>query len=183
MEKKAFSTKTVVATAIGAALFFVIARFIYIPSGISNTNISLQYAVLSFICALFGPVAGALTGLIGHTLTDLSYGSVWWSWAIDSGVHGLIAGLVAKKLSLNKGSFEKKDVLTYVLYNLVACVVAWVIVAPIGDIVIYAEEPTKVFVQGVFAASSNFVISTVIGGLLCLGYTKTIAKEGSLDKE
>ena len=37
------SVKTVVAVAIGAALFFVLGRFVAIPSGIPNTNISLQY--------------------------------------------------------------------------------------------------------------------------------------------
>lgn len=36
------SVKTVVAVAIGAALFFVLGRFVAIPSGIPNTNISLQ---------------------------------------------------------------------------------------------------------------------------------------------
>ena len=36
------SVKTVVAVAIGAALFFVLGRFVAIPSGIPNTNISLH---------------------------------------------------------------------------------------------------------------------------------------------
>lgn len=183
MEKKVFSTKTVVAIAIGAALFFVIARFVAIPSGIPNTNISLQYAVLAFVSALFGPVAGALVGLIGHTLTDLTYGSVWWSWVIGSGIHGLIAGLACKKLSLSKGTFSKEDVITFVVINLIASAVAWILVAPVGDIVIYAEPVNKVFTQGIVAAISNSLVAAIGGGLLCLGYTKTIAKEGSLDKE
>ena len=38
------SIKTVVAIGIGAALFFVLGRFVAIPSGVPNTNISLQYA-------------------------------------------------------------------------------------------------------------------------------------------
>ena len=50
---KKFSVKTIVATAIGAALFFVLGRFVAIPSGIPNTNISIQYGVLGFIAAVF----------------------------------------------------------------------------------------------------------------------------------
>ena len=38
--------KTFVAIGIGAALFFVLGRFVAIPSPVPNTNISLQYAVL-----------------------------------------------------------------------------------------------------------------------------------------
>ena len=39
------------------------------------------------------------------------------------------------------------------------------------------------FAQGVFAGISNSVTAVVVGGLLVLAYTKTIAKKGSLDKE
>ena len=50
------SIKTVVAIGIGAALFFVLGRFVAIPSGVPNTNISLQYAVLGLLAAMYGPL-------------------------------------------------------------------------------------------------------------------------------
>ena len=79
------SIKTVVAIGIGAALFFVLGRFVAIPSPVPNTNISLQYAVLGLLAAMYGPVAGGLIGFIGHTLIDLSWGGIpWWSWVISS---------------------------------------------------------------------------------------------------
>ena len=68
------SIKTVVAVGIGAALFFVLGRFVAIPSPVPNTNISLQYAVLALLAAMYGPVAGGLIGFIGHALIDLSWG-------------------------------------------------------------------------------------------------------------
>ena len=37
------SIKTVVAIGIGAALFFVLGRFVAIPSPVPNTNFSTQY--------------------------------------------------------------------------------------------------------------------------------------------
>ena len=49
--------KTFVAVGIGAALFFVLGRFVAIPSPVPNTNISLQYAVLGLLAAMYGPVA------------------------------------------------------------------------------------------------------------------------------
>ena len=49
------SIKTVVAIGIGAALFFVLGRFVAIPSGIPNTNISLQYAILGMLAAMYAP--------------------------------------------------------------------------------------------------------------------------------
>lgn len=49
---KKFGVKSIVATAIGAALFFVLGRFVAIPSGIPDTNISVQYGVLIQIVLL-----------------------------------------------------------------------------------------------------------------------------------
>ena len=51
--KKNNSIKTVVAIGIGAALFFVLGRFVAIPSPVPNTNISLQYAVLALLAAMY----------------------------------------------------------------------------------------------------------------------------------
>ena len=43
---KKFSVKTIVAIGIGAALFFVLGRFVAIPSPVPNTSISVQYGLL-----------------------------------------------------------------------------------------------------------------------------------------
>ena len=175
--------KTVVAVGIGAALFFVLGRFVAIPSPVPNTNISLQYAVLGLLAAMYGPVAGALIGFIGHALIDLSWGGIpWWSWVIASAFSGVVVGLFAKKLNVNEGEFSKK-VATFAIANVAAHAIAWIVVAPVLDILIYAEPAKKVFAQGAFAAVSNIITAVVVGGLLILAYTKTIAKKGSLDKE
>ena len=86
---------TIVAIGIGAALFFVLGRFVAIPSPVPNTNISIQYGLLAFMATLFGPLAGLLIAFIGHALIDFSYGwGIWWSWVIASGVAGLIMGFL-----------------------------------------------------------------------------------------
>ena len=176
--------KTVVAVGIGASLFFVLGRFVAIPSPVPNTNISLQYAVLGLLAAMYGPVAGALIGFIGHALIDLSWGGIpWWSWVIASAFTGVVVGLFAKKLNVQEGDFNKRKVATFAIANVVAHAIAWIVVAPVLDILIYAEPANKVFAQGAFAAVSNIITAVVVGGLLILAYTKTIAKKGSLDKE
>ena len=168
--------KTFVAVGIGAALFFVLGRFVAIPSPVPNTNISLQYAVLGLLAAMYGPVAGGLIGFIGHALIDLSWGGIpWWSWVIASAFTGVVVGLFAKKLNIQDGDFNKAKAAIFA--------VAWIVVAPVLDILIYSEPVKKVFAQGAFAAVSNIITAVVVGGLLILAYTKTIAKKGSLDKE
>ena len=178
------SIKTVVAVGIGAALFFVLGRFVAIPSPVPNTNISLQYAVLALLAVMYGPVAGGLVGFIGRTLIDLSWGGTpWWSWVITSAFVGVIVGLFAKKLNVQEGEFGKGKVTLFTIANIVAHVIGWIVVAPVLDILIYAEPANKVFAQGAFAAISNTITAVIVGGLLVLAYTMTIAKKGSLDQE
>ena len=176
--------KTFVAVGIGAALFFVLGRFVAIPSPVPNTNISLQYAVLGLLAAMYGPVAGGLIGFIGHALIDLSWGGIpRWSWVIASAFTGVVVGLFAKKLNIQDGDFNKTKAAIFAVANVVAHAIAWIVVAPVLDILIYSEPVKKVFAQGAFAAVSNIITAVVVGGLLILAYTKTIAKKGSLDKE
>ena len=126
MKNNNSSIKPVVAVGIGAALFFVLGRFVAIPSPVPNTNISLQYAVLALLAAMYGPVAGGLIGFIGHTLIDLSWGgSPWWSWVIASAFVGVVVGLFSKKLNLQEGEFSKKQAALFALANIVAHLLAW----------------------------------------------------------
>ena len=177
------SVQKVVATGIGAALFFVLARFVAIPSGIPNTNIAFQYAIQAVFAVLYGPVVGCLSGFIGHVLTDMSWGGVWWTWVAGTAVYGLIVGILGKKVNVRDGKFGKKEIISYVVANLCANVVAWPIVAAIGDVVIYKEPAALVVSQLAVAALADFLCAVILGGLLLYGYSKTVAKSGSLDKE
>ena len=180
----AFNTKTLVATALGAALFTVLFMYVKIPTGIPETQIQSAYGIGGFFAAMFGPIAGLLIAFIGHALSDIvQYGSAWWSWVIASGVAGLVMGLVYPKLKVEDGIFSGKDILAYNICQVIANAFAWIVVAPVLDIVIYSEPVNLVFTQGLVAAATNTVSAGVIGTLLLVLYSKTRAKKGSLTKE
>lgn len=181
---KKLSIRTIVAIGIGAAVFIILGRFGSIPSGIPNTSIETSYAFLSFMSVIFGPIAGVLIGLIGHTLKDaIFFGSPWFSWVISSGVYGLLVGLAAKRINIEEGVFGVKQIITFNVVQVLSNVIAWFLIAPTLDIVIYAEAANKVFLQGVVAGVSNLITSGVIGTILLFAYAKTRTKTASLDKE
>ena len=181
---KNLSVKTIVAIGIGAALFFVLGRFVAIPSPVPNVNISTQYGLLAFMAALFGPVAGALIGLIGHALIDFSYGwGIWWSWVIASACFGALVGVAASRLQIMDGEFGKKGIITFNIFQIVGHVIAWGVIAPILDIVMYAEPANKVFIQGLASGISNIITTAIIGTILCVAYAASRPKKGSLSKE
>jgi energy-coupling factor transport system substrate-specific component len=182
--EKGLSIKTVVAIGIGAALFVILGRFGSIPTGVPDTNIETTYAVLALFSVLYGPVAGLLIGLIGHTLKDLiMFGSPWFSWVIASAVVGLIIGLAARSIRINNGEFGAKQIVRFNLFQIAANAIAWFVLAPVLDILMYAVPADKTFLQGLVAGVSNIVTVGVLGTLLLLAYARTRTKQGSLTKE
>jgi energy-coupling factor transport system substrate-specific component len=183
MEKKLVSVKTVVAIGIGAALMFVLMRFVALPSGVPNTNLNLGIAVLSLFAAIFGPLAGLLIGFIGHTLTDLTWGGVWWSWVIADAVFGFLIGVFWKLYRIEEGEFAVKQAVIFNVVQIIANILAWVVIAPTLDILIYQEPSDKVYLQGLVAATLNVAVVLILGTLLAFGYSKTRTKAGSLKAE
>lgn len=186
MKKKMFEfkTKTIVATGLGAALFMLLFMYVKVPTGIPETQIQTAYGVGGFFAALFGPIAGGLIAFLGHFLSDsVQYGSAWMSWVVASAVTCFITGLVYPKLSVEEGKFDAKDMIRYNVYQIIGNAIAWIVIAPVLDIVIYAEPANKVFIQGVVAAVSNAVSAGVIGTVLLKLYSKAHASKGSLTKE
>ena len=67
--------------------------------------------------------------------------------------------------------------------QLIANAIAWIVIAPVLDIVIYSEPANLVFTQGLVAAISNAVSTGVIGTILLALYSRTRSQKGSLTKE
>jgi energy-coupling factor transport system substrate-specific component len=183
MSSKILSIRTVVAIGIGAALYFVLFRFVPIPTGVPNTNINLGIAVLTVFAAIFGPVAGFLIGFIAHALADLTWGGVWWSWVIADGIYGLLIGLFYRLYRIEEGEFTVKNAVIFNVVQIGANLVAWVLVARGLDILIYSEPTEKIFLQGLTAGGVNAAVVLILGTILAVGYSRIRVKTGSLKKE
>ena len=167
MNNSKLAIRTIVAIGIGSAVFMILGRFGSIPTGIPNTNLETSYAFLALMSIIFGPIAGAAIGFIGHTLKDLIlWGSPWFSWIIASSVTGLIIGFAKRRINIEDGKFNKKKVVIFNIYLCIANIIAWFIVAPTLDIVIYSEPLDKLYLQGAVAGISNIIIVGVFGSTL-----------------
>ncbi|MDR1272444.1 MAG: ECF-type riboflavin transporter substrate-binding protein [Clostridiales Family XIII bacterium] len=186
MEQKklfTFSTRILVATALGAALFFILNTFVRIPTPVPATYIMPSWAIAAFFGALFGPITSALMTLIAVILSGAIDGGMWWSWIIAGGVAGFIYGFAFKFVNVNRGEFKLKGILIFNAIQIAGNVIAWFVVAPVLDILIYAEPVELVFLQGAVAGLTNIIGCAVIGTLLLLAYSATRSKEGSLKKD
>ena len=176
MEKRMLSVKTFAAIGIGSVLMFVLMRFVAVPTGVPNTNLNLGIAILAVFAAIFGPVAGFLIGFIGHTLTDLTWGGVWWSWVLASAIFGLIIGACRNWFKIEEGKFGVREALMFNGVQVAVNVVVWVFIARTLDLLIYREPFGKVSLQGFVAAGFNILVVMVLGTALIIGYSKTMGK-------
>ena len=182
--KLKFGVKEVVATGIGTALFIVLTNA-QIPFGIiPNTALQSRVAVLTFFSAVFGPIVGGAIGLIGHALGDaIFYGSIYWSWVFPDALFGILMGVFAAKFAIKDGGFDGKAIALFNVFQVIANALAWILLAPVLDILIYAEPAKKVFTQGILAFIGNIIVAAVLGTLLAFAYSKIGAKSSSLSKE
>ncbi len=177
------TTRTIVATGLGAAIFTLLFMYVKIPSPIPETSFQTAYGLSAFFATLFGPIAGFLIAFIGHALSDaVQYGSPWWSWVIASGIASFVFGFAYKRTKVEEGEFKVKDIITFNLIQIIGNAIAWIGVAPVLDILIYREPVNLVFAQGVMAAVLNAISVGVIGTLLLIAYAATRMKKGSLRK-
>lgn len=183
MNQSKFTVKHIVAIGIGAAVFFVLKRFVTIPTGFPNTDIATAYPFLALLGVVYGPIVAGLAGFIGHALGDLTTYGPWWSWIAASGILGVFFGLLSRWIPIQQGTFGAKEIRTFLIGETIANLVVWVIIAPIGDILIYGEPANKVFTQGVIAGLTNAVVTGIIGVILLKAYAQTKTKKGSLSKE
>ena len=183
-KQKGLSVKSVVAIGIGAAIYVILARFTSIPTGIPNTNIEIVYPFLALLATIYGPVVGFSVGFIGHALGDfLMYGQTWWIWVLATAVLGLIIGLYGMRLDLDNGVFTVKQMVGFNVVQIIANVISWLIIAPVGDILIYSEPQNKVFLQGATATITNSLAILILGTILLKAYAATKVKKGSLRKD
>ena len=177
--------KEVVAMGIGTALFVVLTNAQIPLIVVPNTALQPRMAILAFLSAVFGPIVGAVVGLLGHALGDaLFYGSVWWSWVIPEGVVGLCIGLFVNKFAVKEGGFVNgKNIILFNVVQIVANAVAWILVAPVLDILMFAEPANKVFAQGAFAFLGNIIVIGILGTILLVAYSKIAGGSNNLQKE
>jgi uncharacterized membrane protein len=120
------TSRTVVYSAIGAALYGVLALFDFLLPGTTNVAIRPAFALVTFFGFAFGPIVGFFTGLVGNAITDQLHGYgflTYWNWSVANGLAGAIAGLAPLYLA----SMLRGDVSRRALAGAIAGVVASVV--------------------------------------------------------
>ena len=183
MKNNNSTVQKVVAAGIGTALYIVLTEAQIPVFFAQETYFHIRAALLAFFAAVYGPIVGLVVGFIGHSLADAFFysGSVSWSWVIPDALFGVVVGMFYRKYKIQESGFDKKQVLFFNLIQLLGNAVAWIICAPILDILISGEATETAFKQGIAAFICNSVVICILGTFLCTAYSKIV--NSSIKKE
>jgi energy-coupling factor transport system substrate-specific component len=157
------SSRVIVYSAIGAALYAISAQFSFLIPGTASVSVRPGFAFVTFFGFAFGPIAGFFTGFVGNALADQISG--WglltsWNWSLAAGVVGLLTGLTPVILKSWMGT-PSRMLTAAAVGSAVAVVIGYLIV--FSDIVLgTAENVSAAFADNYFPVVVANVITVVI---------------------
>jgi energy-coupling factor transport system substrate-specific component len=96
VKESLLSTKNIVATAVGIALYaaLTIPFNVFTFPGVYLVAIRPTVAIPIVFGFIFGPIAGFFSGFIGNIISDqLSFGGFFWNWDLGNGLIGLVPAI------------------------------------------------------------------------------------------
>ncbi|RKM56409.1 ECF-type riboflavin transporter substrate-binding protein [Butyrivibrio sp. X503] len=184
--KGKFGRKELIAILVGTVLFAVLTKARIPLRFIPNTELHIRMAVLAFFSAVYGPIVGAVVGVCGHAFGDAIFGGtkIWWSWVLSEAIVGAVIGFFADKFAVRSGGFTKsKNIVLFILVEIIANALAWIFVAPALDMLLFKESFDTVFVQGMFAFFGNILVIGILGTLPLILYSDHSVKSKSKEDD
>ena len=159
-----WNTTTIVAVAIGAALYGVLMAYGGIPI-FTNTNLTTAMIVPVIVGGLFGPVPAMISCFVGNVLADLIGGwGLWFDWSIGNGIMAFCVGLLPLYgASIKDGIFNVKHAIIYAICCILGNVIAFGLVTPIFSWLFYGSDLNVTFIQAFAATLGNFAVLVIVG--------------------
>ncbi|MDR1230978.1 MAG: ECF-type riboflavin transporter substrate-binding protein [Spirochaetaceae bacterium] len=179
-----WSTKTLVAVAIGAALFGVLMAYGSIPI-FTNTQLTSAMIVPVVVGGLFGPLPAFVTLLIGNILADTIGGwGYWFDWSIGNGILGFFIGtLPLYGARIDEGVFKVRHAVIYAIIAVLGNAAAFGLVTPLLTSLFYAADVEITFLQAFASGISNTVVLIVVGIPILVLLSKRFGKRKDLKEE
>ena len=159
---------TLIVIGVGTALFFLLGRFLTVPSPVPGSSLPFHYGLLSFLSVVYGPAVGFCVGVLGRLFVELAWGpGLWWSSIVVSGVFGLTMGLAGRRFRFCRHPFGLADAAAFILCAVVCHFICWVVLSPILESILYGQPYGEMLLQGLVLCALNAFVTAVVGSLLC----------------
>jgi energy-coupling factor transport system substrate-specific component len=179
-----WNTRTLVAVAVGAALFGVLMVYGSIPV-FTNTQLTSAMIIPVVVGGLFGPLPAFVTLLIGNVLADTIGGwGYWFDWSIGNGILGFFIGtLPLYGARIEEGIFKVRHAVIYTAIAILGNAVAFGLVTPLLTSLFYAADLEITFLQAFASGLSNTLVLVVVGIPILILLSRRFGKRKDLKEE
>jgi energy-coupling factor transport system substrate-specific component len=179
-----WNTRTLVAAAVGAALFGVLMVYGSIPI-FTNTQLTSAMIIPVVVGGLFGPLPAFVTLLIGNVLADTIGGwGYWFDWSIGNGILGFFIGtLPLYGARIDEGIFKVRHAVIYTVIAIFGNAIAFGFVTPLLTSLFYAADLEITFLQAFASGLSNTLVLVAAGIPILFLLSKRFAKRKNLQEE
>lgn len=179
-----WNTQTVVAIAIGAALFGVLMIYGSITV-FTNTRLTTSMIVPVVVGALYGALPAAIALFFGNMFADLLAGwGFWIDWSIGNFFLGLFVGLLPLYgARVKDGIFKPLHAVIFGVIAVVGNALAFGVLTPIFTVLLYGGELTITFMQSFAAFASNSIVLIAAGIPVLFALAASYRRSSGLRKE
>ena len=179
-----WNTKTIVAVAVGAALFGVLMCYGGIPI-FTNTSLSTAMLVPVIVGGLFGPLPACIAAGVGNVIADLIGGwGMWFDWSIGNAIMAFCVGLLpVYGANIKEGIFEVKHMIIYAIICIASNMVSFGVITPIFTVIFYGADLELTLLQSFAATLGNFAVLVVVGIPVLKLLANRYAKRANLTQE
>ncbi|GAK31420.1 putative membrane protein [Weissella oryzae SG25] len=157
---------------ISILIYYFFSAYLGLPFPRYRMEISLANPWLNFVAMILGPIAAGLAAFFGQILAGLGTNTIWWTWIIADGIYGLLLGLLVKRLAFDRFRLTFKRYMIFNFWQIIANILVWLVLAPLGDIWVYGSYSQLVFSQGAITMLVNIFGNATIGIIMVLLYQK-----------
>ncbi|MDR1411415.1 MAG: ECF-type riboflavin transporter substrate-binding protein [Spirochaetaceae bacterium] len=179
-----WNTRTLVAVAVGAALFGVLMVYGSIPV-FTNTQLTSAMIIPVVVGGLFGPLPAFVTLLVGNVLADTIGGwGYWFDWSVGNGILGFFIGtLPLYGARIDDGVFKVRHAVIYAVIAILGNAIAFGLVTPLLTSLFYAADLEVTFLQAFASGISNTLVLVVVGIPILILLSKRFGKRKDLKEE
>ncbi|MDR2784349.1 MAG: ECF-type riboflavin transporter substrate-binding protein [Treponema sp.] len=179
-----WNTRTLVAVAVGAALFGVLMVYGSIPV-FTNTQLTSAMIIPVVVGGLFGPLPAFVTLLIGNVLADTIGGwGYWFDWSVGNGILGFFIGtLPLYGARIDEGVFKARHAVIYAVLAVLGNAIAFGLVTPLLTSLFYAADLEITFLQAFASGLSNTLVLVIVGIPILILLSKRFGKRKDLKEE
>ena len=165
--------KKTAVTLLTAIVFYGLAYYEGRTADTAILRVYLSYPTLLFVAVVYGPLAGAASGLLGQIILQTGVPAPDWAAVICTTVYCALVGFFCRNIDIRSGFFDRKDATRFNNIQMLSAVSSVLALYPALSVLIRHVSWQDALHAGFFSAVNMILGGMLIATLFLALYAKT----------